>query len=149
MDFGRQVLAFLSLATCALCLSCGSDTRAADEAAIRAASREWNQAEAAKDLDKCVSFYTEDGERFATGSPLIRGAAALRKEWASYLAAPGSFTWATSKVEVARSGDLAYETGTFASKTPTATTNGKYVLVWKKQNDGKWKVAADIDNPDR
>jgi uncharacterized protein (TIGR02246 family) len=149
VEIWRHVFAFLSLAMCTVCLSCGSDTRAADEAAIRAASREWNQAEAAKDLDKCVSFYTEDGERFATGSPLIKGAAALRKEWARYLASPGSFTWATSKVEVARSGDLAYETGTFAIKTQTATTNGKYVLVWKKQNDGKWKVAADIDNPDR
>jgi ketosteroid isomerase-like protein len=29
------------------------------------------------------------------------------------------------------------------------TTKGKYVVVWKKQADGKWKVIEDIDNPDQ
>jgi len=150
----RRPILVLVIAVCAISLSCsGPDKRAADETAIRAASREWNNAEAAKDLQKCLSFYAEDGERFATGSPLIAGAAALRKEWEKYLATPGSFNWTTSKVEVARSGDLAYETGVFVIKTPdknqqTKTINGKYVLVWKKAVDGKWKVVADIDNPD-
>jgi uncharacterized protein (TIGR02246 family) len=144
----------LLIAVCAISLGCSRpDTRGADETAIRAASRDWSNAEAAKDLEKCVSFYAEDGERFATGSPRIAGAAALRKEWEKYLAAPGSFNWTTSKVEVSRSGDLAYETGVFVIKTPdknqqTKTVNGKYVLVWKKLADGKWKVVADIDNPD-
>jgi uncharacterized protein (TIGR02246 family) len=144
----------LMVALCAIGLSCSSHaSRPADEAAIRAASREWSDAEAAKDLEKCLSFYAEDGERFATGSPLIVGRTALRAEWAKYLAAPGSFHWTTSKVEVAASGDLAYETGVFVinsldkNQQPTAV-HGKYVLVWKKQADGKWKVLADIDNPD-
>ena len=97
----------------ALCgsMSCRRDTRADDEAAIRAATREWNAAEAAKDLEKCISFYADDGERFATGSPAIRGAAALRNEWRKYLSAPGTFQWNTSKVEVSNSRNLAYETG--------------------------------------
>ncbi len=114
----------------------------------------WNEAEAAKDLEKCLTFYAEDGERYATGSPLIAGKAALRKEWEKYLTAPGGFRWTTSKVEVSRSGDLGYETGTFVitsqdTNQRTTTTNGKYVLVWRKQGDGKWKVVADIDNPDK
>ena len=54
---------------------------------------------------------------------------------------------------MAGSGDLAYETGVFVinsvDKNQQSTTiNGKYVLVWKKQANGKWKVVADIDNPD-
>jgi ketosteroid isomerase-like protein len=100
-----------------------------------------------------ASFYAEGGERFATGSPLIRGTDALRKEWRKYVSSPGTFQWTTSRVEVSSSGDLAYETGNFVRKTvdkngQPSTTNGKYVCVWKKQNDGKWKVIADIDNPD-
>jgi uncharacterized protein (TIGR02246 family) len=149
-----SVLLYLVLAMCSSFVSCSPlGNRSADEAAIRAASREWSDAEAAKDLEKTLSFYAEDGERFATGSPLIAGRPALRKEWAKYLSEPGSFRWTTSKVEVARSGDLAYETGVFEIKKtdknqqPT-TINGKYVLVWKKQANGKWKVVADIDNPD-
>ena len=140
-------------ALCGSAMSCQRDTRVSDEAAIRAATREWNAAEAAKDLEKCVSFYAEDGERFATGSPAIRGAAALRDEWRKYLSAPGTFQWSTSKVEVSGSGDLAYETGRFLLKTVDnnghpVTRHGKYVCVWKKQRDGKWKAVADIDNAD-
>ena len=154
MNLSRSVLMYLVVALCAAFMSCSRPgNRSIDEAVIRAASREWSDAEAGKDLEKCVSFYAEDGERFATGSPLIVGRDALRKEWAKYLSAPGSFHWTTSKVEVARSGDLAYETGVFVIKTvdkdqQPAIINGKYVLVWKKQADGKWKVVADIDNPD-
>ena len=116
--------------------------------------KEWSDAEGAKDLAKCLSFYANDAERFSPGSPLITGKEALRKEWEKYIAVPGSFRWVTSKVEVARSGDLAYETGAYESKTfdkkkQPVTTRGKYVLVWKKQADGDWKVIEDIDNPDQ
>jgi uncharacterized protein (TIGR02246 family) len=138
---------------CITTIACARDTRADDEAAIRAATREWNAAEAAKDLEKCLSFYAADGARYATGSPAIVGARALRKEWQKYLSTPGSFHWTTARVEVSRSGDLAFETGNFVLKTidkegRAKTTNGKYVCVWRKQPDGKWKVVADIDNAD-
>ena len=134
-------------------MACRRSTQAEDETAIRAATREWNAAEAAKDVEKCVSFYAQDGERFATGSPIIRGTDALRTEWRKYVSSPGTFRWNTSKVEVSSSGDLAYETGRFVLNTvdkdgQPVTTTGKYVCVWKKQRDGKWKVVADIDNPD-
>jgi ketosteroid isomerase-like protein len=100
-----------------------ANTRAGDEAAIRAATREWNAAEAAKDVEKCVSFYAADGERFATGSPVIRGTDGLRKEWRKYVSSPGTFQWNTSRVEVSNSGDLAYETGKFALKTLIRTAS--------------------------
>ncbi len=63
-------------------------------------------------------------------------------------------SFATTQVEVARSGDIAYETGTYAltstdKKGKATTSKGKYVVVWKKQPDGKWKAAADIWNPDQ
>jgi uncharacterized protein (TIGR02246 family) len=152
-DFMRGWRLLPLAALCCSASSCRRDTRADDEAAIRAATREWNAAEAAKDVEKCVSFYAEDGERFATGSPVVRGTDALRKEWRKYVSSPGTFQWNTSRVEVSSSGDLAYETGKFILKTvdkngQPSTTNGKYVCVWKKQRDGKWKVIADIDNPD-
>ncbi len=71
----------------------------------------------------------------------------------SQLPGPG-LSWQTSSVEVARSGDLAYETGTydFVSTDKKGKSNdekGKFVVVWKKQSDGSWKVVVDIDNPDQ
>jgi hypothetical protein len=88
VTLSHSVLVYLVVAPCAAFMSCSlPGNRSVDEAAIRAASREWSDAEGGKDLEKCVSFYAEDGERFATGSPLIVGRVALRKEWAKYLSA--------------------------------------------------------------
>ena len=50
-------------------------------------------------------------------------------------------------MEVARSGDFAYSTGSYAIANP-AIDKGKFVDVWKKQADGSWKAAADVINSD-
>jgi uncharacterized protein (TIGR02246 family) len=131
------------------------DMRATDEAAIRAASQEWSNAASGRDLEKAVSFYAEDATYNPPGAPVAAGKDAIRKVWTNIVAVPGiNLRWASSKVEVARSGDLAYDTGAYtltkndASGKPV-TTKGKYVVVRKKQADGKWKVIQDIDNPDQ
>jgi len=124
------------------------------ESAIRTASDEWGKAMTARDVEKTISFYSEDGSYFPNRHPVIRSKDDLRKFWAQLFAKPGpGFTCDTTRVEVARSGELAYETGTCELTTtgsngkPT-TEKQKYVVVWKKQSDGAWKAAADIDNTD-
>jgi uncharacterized protein (TIGR02246 family) len=130
------------------------DTRDDDVAAIQAASKEWSDAERAKDLPKCLSFYADGAELLRSGSYLATGKEDLRREWEKILAEPGTTGWSALKIEVARSGDLAYEKGAYESKSldktkQSVTVTGKYVHVWEKQDDGKWKVTEDIDNPDR
>jgi uncharacterized protein (TIGR02246 family) len=128
--------------------------RAAEEAAIRAASAAWSQAATSKDLDKAVSFYTDAALILPEKAPAVRGNENIRKHWAPLLALPGpGLSWQTSSLDVARSGDLAYETGTYnfvtTDKKGKSTDNkGKYLVIWKKQTDGSWKVAVDTDNPD-
>jgi ketosteroid isomerase-like protein len=61
------------------------------------------------------------------------------------------FSNAATKVEAARSGDLAYEIGTFEESFKDGNGKpvkvvGKYVVVWKKQPTGQWKAIADIFN---
>jgi uncharacterized protein (TIGR02246 family) len=132
-----------------------ADSRAAAEAAIRAASAAWSQASAAKDVDKAVSFYADDAVQMSPKGPAVRGKENIRKGWVSMLATPGpGLSFQTTSVEVARSGDLAYETGTydFATTDKNGKTNdekGKYLVVWKKQADGSWKAAVDMDNTDQ
>jgi len=129
--------------------------RAADEAAIRAASSAWSQASTAKDLDKSISFYADDALQFPNKAPAAKGKENIRKNWASLLAAPGpGLSFQTATVEITRSGELAYETGTYDfvttdKKGKSTDEKGKYVVVWKKQTDGSWKAAVDIDNPDQ
>lgn len=130
------------------------DTRVADETAIRSAVVGWSKAAQAKDVNKAVSFYADDAMQFADRGPIVKGKENIRAGWEKMLATPGpGLTFATTGVEVARSGDIAYEFGTYDlatqdSKGRITDEKGKYLTVWKKQADGSWKVAADIDNRD-
>jgi uncharacterized protein (TIGR02246 family) len=131
-----------------------SDARAADEAAIRQADAASLQAIAAKQLDATVSFYDEGASLFIPNAPIATGREGIQKAWVQMFAVPGfTLTPKTTKIEVARSSDLAYVQGTYEAtvndaKGKPATDRGKFVVVWKKQADGAWKIAADIWNSD-
>ena len=127
------------------------DTRAADEAAVRDADAQWSKTAAALDLDGTVSYYTDDASLLPPNAPVATGRQAIRAAWASLLVPGSSVSWHPDKVEAARSGDLAYTVGSYqlSMKDPhgkPVTDSGKYVEVWKKQADAKWKVMADIFN---
>jgi uncharacterized protein (TIGR02246 family) len=126
------------------------DTRSEDEAAIRSAVKEWSAAAGAKDPVKFGSFYTDDGILMLEGAPLISGRTGIVEGLTPMMKEDPNFamSFETAKVEVARSSDIAYETGTYQMTTSDPKTKkalpvkGKYVVVWKKIN-GTWKAAVD------
>jgi uncharacterized protein (TIGR02246 family) len=125
------------------------DTRAADEGAIRAIIEGWSAAAQAKDAAQFVSVYADDAVVMLAGVPDIRGLAAIREGISAMMQDPGfGLSFEADRIEVARSGDLAYETGSY-SMTMTgpdekpATETGHYVVVWRKGPDGAWKVVVD------
>ncbi len=131
-----------------------ADTRAADEAALRKIDDEWSKAAGAKDLEKTVSYYTDDALVMPSNSPVLQGKDAARAMWKGMFAIPGfGGGWKATKVEVASSGDLGWVTGSYeitetdASGKPM-TDKGKYLAVFKKQADGSWKCVADMFNTD-
>ena len=122
---------------------------------IRALDSEWSQAAQSKDVDKMVSYYSDDASAFPFNAPIATGKEQIRQLWLALMAKPGfSLSFAPTKIDVAKSNDLAYEAGTFelkmndAQNNPT-TTNGKYVVCWKKSAKGEWKVQFDIFNTDK
>ncbi len=150
----RTACGCLVILTVACSSPAPADSRAADEAAIRQADAASLKAIAAKQLDATLSFYDEGASLFIPNAPIVTGREAIRKAWTQMFAATGfAFTPKTTQVEVARSGDLAcvqgsYESAANAPKGALVTDRGKFVVVWKKQADGAWKVAADIWNSD-
>lgn len=127
---------------------------AKDEQTIRHLDQEWSQAAQSKNLDKTISFYATDASVLPFNAPIATGTSQIHDIWQHLMSAPGfSLTFAPTKIEVSKSGDMAYEIGTFelkmndASGTPT-TTPGKYVVTWKKIG-GHWKVEADIFNTNK
>jgi ketosteroid isomerase-like protein len=124
------------------------------EQAIRDLDVHWAKAVEAKDLDKSVSYYSDDAIVMPPNAAIATTKEAIRSFWKDVLAIPGLvFRWKTTKVEVAKSGDMAYASGTYeltmndASGKPV-NDHGKYIEVWEKQADGKWKCGVDIWNSD-
>jgi len=129
------------------------DTRAADETAIRAVEADMSKAVVALDPAKAASFYIDDVVGMSPDAPVVQGRANMQKFFEAWMKEKPDFSSQTVKVEVARSGDLAYSWG--KGKMATKDKNGKvtettikYVSVWKKQTDGGWKIAVDTMIPD-
>jgi ketosteroid isomerase-like protein len=131
-----------------------TDTRAADEAAIRQSDIAWSKVAEAKQLDAHNTYFLEDAVVLAPNEAMTAGKGAIRKMVGDMFATPGfAVKWQPTKVEAARSGDIGYSLGTYElsmndPKGRPMADRGKYVTVWKKQADGSWKVAVDMFNSD-
>ena len=131
------------------------DTRAADEKTLRDDEVAWNKDWAAKDLEKIVGHYADDASLEVPDMPLIGKKDDMRNALKQILADPNwSISFASDKVEVSKSGDLAYTQGHYTvtetdqKSKKKVTEKGKYVTVYKKQADGSWKAVQDINNED-
>ncbi len=129
-----------------------SDTRAADEQAIRSAELDAVRAFNAGDIDGYMRSYPEDSTWLPPNAPIVNGAEAIR-DLASQLAAnPGfAFDVQVDTVEVSNDGRLAYLVGTFDLTLSNAegvanTDHGKFVEVWKKHPDETWNHVLAIWN---
>ena len=127
------------------------DTRAADEQAIRDGEAAWVKDFVAKDVEKVAGHYADDGTSMIPEMTIMKGKDAIRAGLKEEFADPNStLDFHPDKVEVAKSGDLAYSQGmyTYTSTDPKTKKrvieHGGYVEVYKKQADGSWKVAEDI-----
>jgi ketosteroid isomerase-like protein len=155
-----MLIKFAVIRCCSLALLvvCGcnrqaADNRVADEATIRSLDAQWSKAAGAHDLDGIVSYYSDEAVLLPSNAPAAASKEAIRAAWAPF-AEPGvSLSWQASKVEVAKSGDLAYSTGTYVLamkdlQGKPINDKGKFMEVWKRQPDGGWKAVADTYNSD-
>jgi ketosteroid isomerase-like protein len=129
-----------------------ADTKS--EQALRDADAQWSKAAGTKDLDKTVSYYADDAIVMPPNALAATTKDAIRKIWQDLLASPGLvISWKATNVEVAKSGDIGFVSGTYeltmndASGKPV-NDHGKYLEVWEKRAGGKWKCGADIWNSD-
>jgi len=125
------------------------DTRAADEAALRTLIEQWSASAQAKDAAAFASYYADDAVVMLANAPDLSGGPAIREGIAGMMQDPAfALSFEADRVVVARAGDLAYETGTYAltmtgPDEKPAPEKGRYVVVWRKQPDGAWKVVVD------
>jgi ketosteroid isomerase-like protein len=148
---------FVSFVCCALLAFALIGTVPAAETKIEQALRDldaqWSAAAAAKDLDKTVAYYSGDAVVLPPNEAGATTRKAIRKAWKGTFAVTVSGSWKATRVEVARSGDLAWISGTYDWVSKDASgqqvkDHGKYLEVWEKQAGGTWKCGADIWNSD-
>jgi ketosteroid isomerase-like protein len=120
-----------------------------NENAIRDADAQWSKVAAAKDLDKTVAFYADDAVVLPPNQAAVMTKDGIRNLWKGFLDSLTDIRWKTTRVEMAKSGDMGYLIGTYEMTLKDGTKDrGKYCEVWKKQADGKWKVSADMFSSD-
>jgi uncharacterized protein (TIGR02246 family) len=98
-------------------------------------------------LDSFMEVFTEDAIQFNQGFPDVVGKAAIRKQYEDALA-QNDLKVVFHTQEVAVSGELAYEGGTYDiiirprsdPKVEPLTVTNRHVHVLKRQADGSWKT---------
>lgn len=107
---------------------------------------------AGQNVDSIVSFWTDDAKVAQPGQPTVEGKTAIKGMVTSMLAIPGfHVTWNPESAVVSSSGDLGYTSGTNAFTSTDATgklvtEKGRYLTVWRKQADGRWRCVMDFGN---
>ena len=135
------------------CASCASVPNLDDaRAEILRLDADWSRAAEGRDVDRVVSFWSEDAMVLPPGRPPIIGQRAIRKFVAKSFQTPGfGIAWKTTDVSVASSGDMAYSTGinritVNGPDGKQVVLNGKAVAVWRRDSRGAWRCVLDIWN---
>jgi len=119
---------------------------------IRQKIHDWVATVGRHDADAVARFYTRDGKFLCPNASIAEGRTAIAAMWKGLLDRPNvHLEFGPSVVEVAGSGDMAYDQGTyelsFDGDGGHIEDHGKYTVVWKKE-DGEWLAAIDILNSD-
>ena len=121
---------------------------AAVQQAIKDRSAAWMQAVQAKDAATVAgSFYSKEAMVAYDGS-VSRGRAAIQASLDTDFSSSPETTvsWTSDSINVAASGELAYEIGTIARDPdgagPQPAVSGAFVTVWRKI-DREWYAVAD------
>jgi ketosteroid isomerase-like protein len=124
-----------------------------EEAKLLARDAEWSTAAAeGKDVDKVVSYWTDDAFVLPPGRPAVEGKAALRAFVTESFKIPGfQIRWKSEKVAFSPDGRLAYMRSTNEMTVPgpdgkPTTMKGRGMTVWRVDGDGQWRCAADVWN---
>jgi len=103
-------------------------------------------------LDRWPEFFTDDGAMIQEGTGEIRGTDAIRAAMGAAAGAVTGFSWRPDRAEVSNGGDLGYTVGRYETRVAgpdgeELLSTGLYVSIWRRQEDGRWKVEMDLGNP--
>ena len=147
-----RISATVIFCVCAIALaSLVSSAGIPDKAkALAALDDEWSKAANSGDVARVVSYYADDAVIYPPNGPVVSDHAGIQKTWEAMLADPkAKLSWTTNSAGV--DGNTGFTAGSYqvAGADGAILEKGKYLCVWQKGKDGKWKAAHDMWNPDK
>ena len=137
--------ALLLIAGCAKTVDTPAETQALLET-----DRAWaKHASSGTNADSVLAYWTEDAVVVSPGQPTYSGKAAIRQMVTASMSVPGfRINWTPQKAVVSKSGDMGYTVGTNELTVPDptgklVTNKGRYLAVWRRDADGKWRCVED------
>jgi uncharacterized protein (TIGR02246 family) len=110
---------------------------------------QWAQQLHNKQLDPILTLYAPDAVFLSPGSSRVTGQTEIRALFKNVMATFTSNITLHS-IHTESSGDLAYDSGEFretlvpTSGGPSQESQGNYVMILKRQPDGKWRIVQHI-----
>ena len=148
-------LSFLLVAALSAAASCAKPAfdQAAETQKLLKRDAEWSTvAYAGKDVDKILSYWTDDAVVIPPELPMSEGKAAIRNFVTASLEIPGfKIRWTSKEVTFSPDGKLAYlrsineTTVTGPNGTPVILP-GRAMTIWRIDPDGQWRCVVDIWN---
>lgn len=154
----RSLLPAVVLLSC-FALACGESPPASTDEieppdateVIRELQREMDAASIAGDAERLAAIYAEDVILMPPGIPAIEGVDAVLEYFA---AGRRPVEGQTDLLEVVVDGDLAWARGQYVATVmlpsgEAVTDSGKMLEVFRRGDDGQWRLWRDIWNSDR
>jgi len=126
---------------------------AAERHALLKRDAEWaSAASEGHDVERVLSYWTDDAIVLPPGLPAVIGKASLREYVEASLRVPGfRISWTSTEVTFSPDMNLAYmfSSNSINMNGPNGTPTeiqGRAVTIWRKESDGEWRCAVDIWN---
>ena len=149
-----SILVILSIATLCSQASAQGSISDADKAAIKKVTEHATALANAPTKDWAAyvkAYYAPDATVLPPNAAAVKGQEALTSFFASF---PPILNLGFERLELDGAGGLAYVWGTYSlDMLPPGAESpindlGKYIEIWRKQEDGSWRVTLDIFNSD-
>lgn len=148
----RLLLGLIVLAVASACGHPSVDVSAEQQRLLSRDAQWADLAAAGKDVEKIVSYWTDDARVIEPGQPVYAGKAAIRAYVTESLRIPGfRIHWVSEKPVISQDGTMAYMPGVDEMTVPgpggaLITLHMRGVSIWRRDPDGQWRCVVDIAN---
>ncbi len=152
MSTARLLLPLVALVVAGACTRRSFDVTAEQQKLLRR-DAEWADAAAAgKDVEKIVSYWSDDALVIEPGQPVYEGKLAIRAYVAASLQIRGfKIHWVSEKPVFSPDGKMAYMRGVDEMTVPgpngaLMTLHMRGISIWRRDADDEWRCVVDIAN---